>query len=404
MNALIHSQASRRDFIKTASWGALGGIIASRTAPAVGATKALSASHEPMRELHASLSAVQRAAMCFDWDHRVDIQYGRKPLHTPDPKGVLLRAHMANAWLITPQLLGSEFYTDKQRGLVLDVMKTVLAPGWTEKFQQQAQDDYGPWGADQALAFFGTPDSENFECVVTGFHLTLRAGSGHNTSSAFGGGISQGHQPTGFYEKTGHPRNIWWYQSLLANKVYALLDEKQRAKALIKGNAPFVSSDPGAVAHVDQAMRHPEGVNFTQLHKELTQHIDRTVIRPGVERDDRRESEIRFRGPKGGFPGLPISSMGRDQQDAVLKTLEALLEPYQPEYRDQVLRCLKKQGGIDACSMAFYEQFDMGADQEWDIWRIEGPSFVWYFRGAPHVHIWIHVADDMNAPFSAYFG
>ncbi len=362
------------------------------------------AAHEPMRELYSSFNAAQRAAVCFDWDHKVDIKYGRKPLYMHDPQGVLLRAHMANAWLITPQLLGSEFYTDKQRALVLDVMKTVLAPGWTEKLQQQAQDDYGPWGADQALAFFGAPDSDNFECVVTGFHLTLRAGSGANTPSAFGGGISQGHQPTGFYEKTGHPRNIWWYQSVLANKVYSLLDEKQRAKALIKGNAPFVSSDPEAVEHVDQAMRKPEGVNFTQLHKELVQHIDRTVIRPGVERDDRRESEIRFRGPKGDFPGLPISSMGRDQQDAVLKTLEGLLEPYQPEYRDQVLRCLKKQGGIEACSMAFYEQFDMGADREWDIWRIEGPSFVWYFRGAPHVHIWIHVADDANAPFSSHFG
>ena len=404
MNKLIHSQSSRRDVIKTSALGALGGVIAARAAPAVGATKARNAAHEPMRELYSSFSTAQRAAVCFEWDHKVDIKYGRKPLYMPDPQGVLLRAHMANAWLITPQLLGSEFYTDKQRELVLDVMKTVLAPGWTEKLQQQAQDDYGPWGADQALAFFGAPDSDNFECVVTGFHLTLRAGSGTNTPSAFGGGISQGHQPTGFYEKTGHPRNIWWYQSQLANKVYALLDEKQRAKALIKGNAPFVSSDPEAVAHVDQAMRHPEGVNFTQLHKELVQHIDRTVIRPGLERDDRRESEIRFRGPKGDFPGLPISSMGRDQQDAVLKTLEGLLEPYQPEYRDQVLRCLKKQGGIEACSVAFYEQFDMGADREWDIWRIEGPSFVWYFRGAPHVHIWIHVADDVNAPFSSYFG
>ena len=29
-----------------------------------------------------------------------------------------------------------------------------------------------------------------------------------------------------------------------------------------------------------------------------------------------------------------------------------------------------------------------------DNWRLEGPAFVWYFRGNPHVHVWVHVADD----------
>jgi hypothetical protein len=28
----------------------------------------------------------------------------------------------------------------------------------------------------------------------------------------------------------------------------------------------------------------------------------------------------------------------------------------------------------------------------WDIWRIEGPAFVCHFRGAPHVHAYLHVA------------
>ena len=32
-------------------------------------------------------------------------------------------------------------------------------------------------------------------------------------------------------------------------------------------------------------------------------------------------------------------------------------------------------------------------DGVWDIWQIEGPSMVWYFRGAPHVHTWVHVRD-----------
>ena len=399
--------SSRRQFL-SASAAVLGGAIAgtsSLRAQSSATKRPRNGSHEVMAELYHSLSAEQRKAVCFDWDYRVDIKYGRKPLHFADPNGVLLRTHMANAWKITPQLLASDFYTDAQRALVPEIMKTVLAPGWTEKLQKQGAEDYGgKWGEDQAIAFFGAPDAEHFQCLVTGFHLTLRAGSGHNTPAAFGGGIAQGHQPTGFYEQTGHPQNIWWFQSKLANGVYALLDEKQRSRALVKTQVPFATTDPEVVADLDRVLRHPTPKELKRVDALFRKSLDRTTVRPGIERDDRREAEIRFRGPKGAFPGLPIADMGREQQDAVHKTIDGLVEPYREEYRDQVMRCLQKQGGIEACSIAFYAQLDMGGDGEWDVWRIEGPSFVWYFRGAMHVHSWIHIADDPSAPISSYFG
>ena len=53
-----------------------------------------------------------------------------------------------------------------------------------------------------------------------------------------------------------------------------------------------------------------------------------------------------------------------------------------------MLACLKKQGGLDECWLAFYKDGDIGNDGEWDNWRLEGPAFVWYFRGAaarPHL-------------------
>ena len=31
-------------------------------------------------------------------------------------------------------------------------------------------------------------------------------------------------------------------------------------------------------------------------------------------------------------------------------------------------------------------------DGIWDRWKLEGPAFVWYFRGSPHVHTWINIA------------
>jgi hypothetical protein len=66
------------------------------------------------------------------------------------------------------------------------------------------------------------------------------------------------------------------------------------------------------------------------------------------------------------------------------------------------VRCLKVQGGLDACHLAFYKEGDLGDDGVWDNWRLEGPSFVWYFRGRPHVHVWVHVADSSDVKLNSY--
>ena len=79
----------------------------------------------------------------------------------------------------------------------------------------------------------------------------------------------------------------------------------------------------------------------------------------------------------------------------------SLIEPYRKEDQDKVRECLKKQGGLDKCSLTFYKDGDIGDDGEWDNWRLEGPSFVWYFRGHPHVHIWINVADDPSVKLNS---
>lgn len=43
--------------------------------------------------------------------------------------------------------------------------------------------------------------------------------------------------------------------------------------------------------------------------------------------------------------------------------------------------------------MAFYKNQDVGEDGVWDVWQIEGPSMIWYFRGDPHVHCWAHIKE-----------
>ena len=48
--------------------------------------------------------------------------------------------------------------------------------------------------------------------------------------------------------------------------------------------------------------------------------------------------------------------------------------------------------GLDQLHMAFYETHDLGHGEEWDIWRLEEPTFVWHFRGEPHVHAYVNIA------------
>jgi hypothetical protein len=67
---------------------------------------------------------------------------------------------------------------------------------------------------------------------------------------------------------------------------------------------------------------------------------------------------------------------------------------YRTSDREEAMQCLKTQGGLDQCTLSFYKDQDLGNDGVWDNWRIEGPSFVWHYRGAPHVHVWVNVADS----------
>ena len=71
------------------------------------------------------------------------------------------------------------------------------------------------------------------------------------------------------------------------------------------------------------------------------------------------------------------------------------------EDRDEALACLKKQGRLNACKLSFHADEGTGDDGVWDNWRVEGPAFVWYFRGSPHVHVWVHVADSPDVKANA---
>jgi hypothetical protein len=169
---------------------------------------------------------------------------------------------------------------------------------------------------------------------------------------AFGGPIFYGHAPE-FNEGPSHPGNVFWHQAVHANDLYKMLDGKQQKEAL----------------------------------------LPRTP----------REQNVGFRGDQK-IPGLPVTEMSSDQKEHLQKTHGLLVEMYRTSDQQEAMACLKAQGGLDACSLSFYSDRDIGNDKVWDNWRLEGPSFVWHYRGNPHVHVWVNVADDPSVKTNSIAG
>jgi hypothetical protein len=331
-------EADRRHFLKVA-----GATAAAAALPRVVSAAAGSDKPTPetlVKKLYETLSDSQKKVVAFEWDHM-------------DPKLGLLRTRVSNNWHITQPQISSDFYTKDQQEMCRAIYEGLFQPEWVKQIDKQLQDDNNgkAWGADQNIAIFGKP-GEKCELVMTGRHMTVRVDGNSIDSMAFGGPVFHGHAASSFNEKIGHPGNIWWPQALEANKVFTMLDGKQRERALIGGELPT-------------------------------------------------EQAVGFRGADGKFPGIAMTDLTADQKAQVQKMLQKVLEPYRNADRDEALDCLKKQGGLDKCSLAFYAAGDLGDDGEWDNMRLEGPSFIWYFRGFPHVHMWMNMGNDASVKLNA---
>jgi Protein of unknown function (DUF3500)/TAT (twin-arginine translocation) pathway signal sequence len=335
---------SRREFLKTA--GALAAVAAVGSPLLAHAADATSTSpgsppETIVKSLYDSLSTQQKNSVCFDWDY----VEGK-----PEGNRGLLRTHVGNNWHITKPDINSDFFTKDQQAMIRGVFEGIIQPEWHARIDRQLKDDAGGFGNHQNIAIFGAP-GEKFEFVMTGRHMTLRCDGNSTEHVAFGGPLFYGHAASGFDEAVNHPGNVFWPQALAANEVYKMLDGTQRAKAL----------------------------------------VDKLPS----------ESAVGFHGRGGQFPGLALSDMSSDQRALVQETLKKLIEPYRQSDRDRAVACLDAQGGLDRCALAFYREGDIGNDQVWDCWRLEGPAFVWYFRGSPHVHVWVNVADDPSVATNA---
>lgn len=257
------------------------------------------------------------------------------------------RLMIANNWHIVPQTIG-QFFNPDQQDLITQIFNAAHSEEWIPNRLKQLQQDGGGI-KNYNVAMFGEPGSGKFEWVFTGRHLTMRQDGDSEPGVAFGGPIFYGHAAdSGFNETKDHPGNVYWYQAVRANEVYKALDGKQRAQALVDGPVPAESP------------------------KLL-------LARPAGER-----------------AGIPVSDMSRDQQELVEKVLADLMAPMNKKDTAEARKYLNAHGGVKSLHMAYYKQDDIGNDGVWDVWRLEGPTMTWYFRGHPHVHTWAYISESPN--------
>ncbi len=260
-----------------------------------------------------------------------------------------LRHKVDNNWhIVSPRI--DQVLDKDQQALVRDLFLRLHREEYAERILKATEHDNGERGLGAcSIAMFGEPGQGGFEFVLSGRHVTRRCDGDSVAGAAFGGPIFYGHSPLTDEEAADHPQNVYWYQARRANEVFQALDGKQRDVAL----------------------------------------------RPKARRES-GTSTVRLKGSKAGLEGIPCSALSRDQRELVQKVLADLLAPFRKEDADEAMKLVAAHG-LDDLHLAFFKEDDIGNDGVWDIWQVESPNMIWYFRGSPHVHTWVNIKSPAEA-------
>jgi hypothetical protein len=262
------------------------------------------------------------------------------------PFGHELQSKIDNAWYITKSKI--EGMSKEQQELIREIFLGLHSEQYAKPVLEAVEHDNGAKGfGDCSVALFGEPGTGKFQFVFTGRHVTRRCDGDSVAGAAFGGPIFYGHQAgEKDAEPADHPGNAYWFQAKRANELFTALDGKQRETAL-----------------KDRA------------------------------RPERKEQTVKLKGTTSGLEGIPIGELTRDQKELARKVMADLLAPFRKADAEESMKLIEKNG-FDKLHMAFYKNHDVGDDKVWDVWQIEGPAMLWYFRGDPHVHTWVHVRES----------
>lgn len=230
--------------------------------------------------------------------------------------------------------------------MIREIFMKMHSEEYADQVMKQVLEDSGRGGFGEcSVALFGKPDTGKFQFVLTGRHTTRRCDGDSVEGTAFGGPIFYGHASRSFDEAPDHPGNVYWYQAKRANEVFQMMDGKQRKQALMEWS-----------------------------------------------RDEQGKKTVALTGKTEGLDGIRMTELTSDQKVEVRHVLDDLLLPFRKEDRQESLKLIEKSG-FDNLHLSFYKGEDVGNDGVWDVFQIEGPNMIWYFRGDPHVHSWVHIKD-----------
>ena len=278
-------------------------------------------------QFYKSLSEEQRSRICLPRDHAK-------------------RQFISNWWYICPEERLHTFYSPDQQDLVKQIFQSLHSPDFREKMDWQVQKDLmGEIKNTPSVAFFGTPSDPDFEFIYTGHHVTRRCNAHTDKGLGFGGApIFYGNFAKAFRETKDHEGNPFWYQGIAFNEFVASLNDQQKQQILAK-EEPRTEKPSGVI-------------------------VKRTT----------------------GIPGLSCADLTHDQKQHLLNTMRRMLACFRSDDVEVTMRAIESQNMIDRLFVScFGGNLDIGGDGVWDVWQIEGPDLVWYFRGAPHIHGYFHL-------------
>ncbi len=260
-----------------------------------------------------------------------------------------LRLEVDNNWNITKTRVSD--YTKDQQAMIKDIFMGLHSEEYAQKVYDQVTSDSGRRGFNggASIAIFGKPGTGKFEFVFTGRHCTRRCDGDSEKGAAFGGPIFYGHAAGAFREGPEHKGNAYWYQAIRANEVYQMLDPKQQKIAL----------------------------------------LDESRGENGLD-------TVKLTGKKEGLAGIRVADLSHDQKNHTRKVIADLLAPFRQADADEAMKHIEASG-FDNLHLSFYKGENIGDDEVWDVWQIEGPNMICYFRGKPHVHAWMHIREPKKA-------
>ncbi len=235
----------------------------------------------------------------------------------------------------------------EQRRVLTDLLYAGLSEAGRERVPNEF---FTSWPGIHVMnvLFCGDPRTPPYQLIITGPHLNLRLGGPNREGVAFGGPQVYGDQRGN--ERKGLPGNLYRYQFLTAHRLFQSLNAAQQRAAVLE------------VSPI--------------------------------------QTQIELRGSKESFPGVPIAGLSAESKTIARALIDGILETYPEDDVEYAERCLQHNGGLEGLWLSYYREGEVDRSGEFQIFRLEGPAAVFYFRGYPHVHAFINVAMNSEAPLS----